>query len=171
MENEKKKKFTIQKMCMTAVFMALTCMATAFIQIPIPLGYAHLGDCIILIAAYLCGPVAGALAGGIGSAMADVITGFAIWALPTLLIKTIMPVIAYLLFRKMKITIGAVASLLFMVVGYVGFGCILYGGVAAGLSSAPGLLLKAVVNFAIFRIVALGVKKAGLKEAVGKLLG
>lgn len=64
MENEKKKKFTIQKMCMTAVFMALTCMATAFIQIPIPLGYAHLGDCIILIAAYLCGPVAGALAGG-----------------------------------------------------------------------------------------------------------
>lgn len=111
MENEKKKKFTIQKMCMTAVFMALTCMATAFIQIPIPLGYAHLGDCIILIAAYLCGPVAGALAGGIGSAMADVITGFAIWALPTLLIKTIMPIIAYLLFRKMKITIGAAVSL------------------------------------------------------------
>ena len=53
--------------CMTAVCMALTCIATMLIQIPIPLGYAHLGDSVILITAYLFGPVVGALAGGIGS--------------------------------------------------------------------------------------------------------
>ena len=46
------------------------------IQIPIPLGYAHLGDSVILITAYLFGPVVGALAGGIGSAMADILTGY-----------------------------------------------------------------------------------------------
>ena len=55
--------------------MALTCIATMLIQIPIPLGYAHLGDSVILITAYLFGPVVGALAGGIGSAMADILTG------------------------------------------------------------------------------------------------
>ena len=60
--------------CMTAVCMALTCIATMLIQIPIPLGYAHLGDSVILITAYLFGPVVGALAGGIGSAMADILT-------------------------------------------------------------------------------------------------
>ena len=80
--------------CMTAVCMALTCIATMLIQIPIPLGYAHLGDSVILITAYLFGPVVGALAGGIGSAMADILTGYPVWAVPTLLIKTIMPLIA-----------------------------------------------------------------------------
>lgn len=165
------KKLTVQKMCVAAVFMALTCMATAFIQIPIPLGYAHLGDCIILIATYLCGPMVGVFAGGIGSAMADVITGFAIWAIPTFIIKTIMPIVAYYLFKHRKITIGAIASLLFMVVGYVVAGCFLYGSVATGLTQTPGLLLKSVVNFAVFRFVAFGAKKSGLKAYVTKFLG
>lgn len=79
--------------------MALTCIATMLIQIPIPLGYAHLGDSVILITAYLFGPVVGALAGGIGSAMADILTGYPVWAVPTLLIKTIMPLIACYIFR------------------------------------------------------------------------
>ena len=174
MENEKKttnKKLSIQKLCLAAVFMALTCMATAYIQIPIPLGYAHLGDCIILIATYICGPLVGVLAGGIGSAMADIITGFAIWALPTFIIKTIMPIIAYYLFKKKQITIGAVASLLLMVLGYVIAGCILYGSVATGLTQTPGLLLKSLVNFVIFRVVALGAKKSGLKAYVAKFIG
>ena len=33
---------TVTQMCVTAVFMALTCVATMVVQIPIPLGYAHL---------------------------------------------------------------------------------------------------------------------------------
>ena len=62
----------VAQMCVTAVLMALTCVATMVVQIPIPLGYAHLGDSVILISAYFFGPVVGALAGGIGSAMADI---------------------------------------------------------------------------------------------------
>ena len=60
---------------MTAVCMALTCIATMLIQIPIPLGYAHLGDSVILITAYLFGPVVGALAGGIATPMENIMTG------------------------------------------------------------------------------------------------
>ena len=67
----------VAQMCVTAVLMALTCVATMVVQIPIPLGYAHLGDSVILISAYFFGPVVGALAGGIGSAMADILTGYA----------------------------------------------------------------------------------------------
>ncbi len=43
---------TVTQMCITAVFMALTCVATMVVQIPIPLGYAHLGDSVILICAF-----------------------------------------------------------------------------------------------------------------------
>ena len=122
---------TVTQMCITAVFMALTCVATMVVQIPIPLGYAHLGDSVILICAFFFGPVVGALAGGIGSAMADILTGFAVWAVPTLIIKTIMPIIACAIFGNMKSKfdrckvisvkgiVGAVVTLLFMTLGWL----------------------------------------------------
>ena len=127
-----------------------------------------LGDSVILISAYFFGPVVGALAGGIGSAMADILTGYAIWALPTLLIKTIMPVIACTFFKNnvqrckvfsIRGIAGAVVTLLFMTAGYVFFGGILYGSAAAGIASAPGLLLKSVVNLAVYLFVAFGISK------------
>ena len=158
--------------CMTAVCMALTCIATMLIQIPIPLGYAHLGDSVILITAYLFGPVVGALAGGIGSAMADILTGYPVWAVPTLLIKTIMPLIACYIFQNkvsrkpvisVRVLVGAVVTLLFMTAGYVFFGGILYGSWALGLASAPGLLLKSVVNLIVFIVVGTGLSK-GVKN-------
>lgn len=160
---------SITQFCIAAVFMGLTCIATMLIQIPIPLGYAHLGDSVILISAYFFGPLVGALAGGIGSALADLLTGFPIWALPTLLIKTLMPLIACGFFSHKKtgsnifsvsVLLGAVVTLLFMAAGYVVFGAFLYGGWAAGAASAPGLLLKAFVNLAVFLFLGTGLSKA-----------
>lgn len=164
---------SVTQFCITAVFMALTCIATMLIQIPIPLGYAHLGDSVILICAYFFGPVVGALAGGIGSALADLLTGFPVWALPTLLIKTLMPLIACWFFSgknyfrnntstkifSVRVLVGAVVTLLFMAAGYVVFGAFLYGGWAAGIASAPGLLLKAAVNLAVFLFLGTGLSK------------
>jgi uncharacterized membrane protein len=153
---------SMTQFCMTAVFMALTALATMLIQIPIPLGYAHLGDSVILLSAYLLGPVAGALSGGIGSALADILTGYPVWAVPTLLIKSIMPVIACFIFRQgaarrkvlsVRVILGAVVTLLFMTAGYVVFGGIIYGSFQLGLASAPGLLIKSVVNLAVFLAV------------------
>ena len=75
--------FTTKNLCLTALFTAIVCIATFIIQIPIPLGYAHLGDCMILLSTHLLGAVGGMISGGIGSALADIISGFPIWALPT----------------------------------------------------------------------------------------
>ena len=155
-----KKKFTIKQLCITAICMALTCLATMLIQIPIPLGYAHLRDSLILITSFFFGPVVGCLAGGIGSMMADILTGFPIWAIPTLIIKSIMP----LIFIKFQKYCGSVLSLLFMVAGYTIFGCIIAGNVAAGLASAPGLLLKAAVNFVVYLVLTKALTSAGLKR-------
>lgn len=153
MNTQAKPKIPVLQLCLTAVFMALICVATMVIQIPIPLGYAHLGDCMILLATYLLGPVAGMLASGIGSAMADILTGYAIWAIPTFIIKAIMPFIAFYFFRKKSKSspyIGAVACLLFMILGYVVAGCILYSSIPTGVAQFPGLALKSVVNFIAF---------------------
>ncbi len=70
------KKNTAKNVTVNALSIALVCIATMAIQIPIPLGYMHLGNTCILLVAALFGPVTGLLAGGIGSALADMLTGY-----------------------------------------------------------------------------------------------
>ena len=94
------KKEQIIKLCVTGMFTALICVATMIIQIPAPLvGVLNLGDCFILIAAWILGPWYGFAAGGIGSALADLLTGYAEYIPATLIIKGLMAVAAALLVR------------------------------------------------------------------------
>ena len=61
----------------TALMAALACVATMVIRVPSPTGgYMNLGDTVVLLGAFLLGPWYGALAGGIGSALADVLSGY-----------------------------------------------------------------------------------------------
>ena len=57
------------KLILAALFAALTCVATSVIHVPIPAtnGYINLGDGMVLLGAFLLGPVYGAAAGGLGS--------------------------------------------------------------------------------------------------------
>lgn len=71
----------IKKMVLTALLAALTCVATMIIQIPSPMnGYVNLGDCFVLLSGWLLGPWLGFAAGGIGSMLADIFTGYAHYA-------------------------------------------------------------------------------------------
>ncbi|WP_252187500.1 ECF transporter S component [Anaeromonas gelatinilytica] len=74
------------------LLIALVVVATIVIPIPVPFteGYIHAGDSIIFISGILFGWRFGLVAGGIGSAMADLILGYNHWILPTLIIKGIM---------------------------------------------------------------------------------
>lgn len=145
-------------LCLTSVMAALVCIMTMVIQIPIPLGYAHLGDAFILLTVLFVGKRSGFWAGGIGSALADLLTGYAYWAIPTFIIKSLMALLAgKIAYRKdetctlfsVRTGIACVLSMVWMVVGYTVAGMFLYGSVAAGLSSAPGLAVKAVLNLVV----------------------
>ena len=53
---------------MTALLAAVACVATLVIRLPSPTGgYLNPGDAVVLLSAYLLGPVYGAVASGIGS--------------------------------------------------------------------------------------------------------
>lgn len=94
------KREQIIKLCITGMFTALICMATMVIQIPAPIaGVLNLGDCFVLIAAWILGPWYGFAAGGIGSALADLLTGYAQYIPGTLIIKGLMAVVAALIVR------------------------------------------------------------------------
>ena len=165
METNTRKK-TLQ-LSIFALYMAIICIVTMFTKIPIPLGYAHIGDSIILTFALFYGGKKGFIVGGIGSAMSDLLSGFPQWIIPTFIIKGIMAVIMAIIARKkdgsyqiisIRTFIGAVVSMLFMVCGYVCAG-IFMEGFAAGIASAPGLLIKSVVNIIAFYIIAIVLDK------------
>ncbi len=87
-----------------AVFIALVYVATAIISFTIPVsgGYIHFGDSIVLLSAMLLGPVYGAVAAGVGSALADFAGGFHTFIIPTLIIKGTMAFLIGLAYRKVN---------------------------------------------------------------------
>lgn len=88
MENQK-----LAKLAYGGMFAAAIAVATMFFKVPIIVGYIHLGDGLIFLAAAVLGPFA-ALAAGIGSAIADLMAGYFIYIPVTFVIKAIMAFIA-----------------------------------------------------------------------------
>ena len=77
-------------LCYAAVLTALVFVLTFVPKIPIPLGYAHLGDAIIFASVLFSTRRQAALAASVGSALSDFIGGFPLWIIPTLIIKYVM---------------------------------------------------------------------------------
>ena len=100
--NKKNTKDRLLRICVAAMFTALICVATMIIQIPSPLnGFVNFGDCFILIAAWVLGPWYGFAAGGIGSALADLFSGYMHYVPGTFVIKGLIAVAAALICRAL----------------------------------------------------------------------
>lgn len=82
-----KTKTDVKLIAITAMFAALVTVATAFIKIPSMFGYAHPGDSMIYLAASILPGPYGIIASSLGGALADLISGYPQWILPTAIIK------------------------------------------------------------------------------------
>ena len=121
---------------MAALLAALACVATMIIKIPSPLkGYINLGDCMVLAAGWLLSPVWGFLAAGLGSALADILSGYVIYGPATFLIKGVMALVAFYGYKLLHNKLGNLASRIIsgigaeivMIIGYFLFAGALYG--------------------------------------------
>lgn len=119
-----------KKIIFTALFAALTCVATMIIKLPTPtMGYIHPGDAVVLLSGLLLGPVYGGLAAGIGSMFADLFSGYLAYAPATFIIKCFTAVIAYCIAKQLKkifsdlptVILAEIVGESFMVVGYFVF--------------------------------------------------
>ena len=129
-------KTNTQKIVTASMLAALCCVATMIIKIPSPLkGYINLGDCIVLLSGWLLSPAYGFAAAGFGSALADVFSGYIVYAPATFVIKGVMAIIAHFCFKGMHNKIGNTPSKIIggilaeieMVLGYFVFEGFLYG--------------------------------------------
>ena len=84
-----------KKLVLSAVMICLIVVTTILFKIPIPFanGYVHLGDAMVFLSVLILGVKYGVIASAIGSALGDVMGGFAIWAPWTLVIKGLMALI------------------------------------------------------------------------------
>ena len=136
-----------KKLAFTALFATLCCVATLIVSVPLPNGYFNTGDVFVLLSGWCLGPIYGAAAAAVGSALADVWSGFALYAPATFFIKGLNAALAWFvafcvkkLFKKQSLDFipriaGAIAGETVMVIGYFLFEAILYGfaGAAASL--------------------------------------
>ena len=154
-------KETTKKIVFAALLAALTCVATMIIKVPSPLkGYLNLGDCVVLLSGWLLSPMYGFLAAGIGSALADLFSGYVTYAPATFVIKGLMAIIAYygfkLLHKKLgnlpsRVISGSVSEVV-MILGYFVFEGFLYGFVpsivnipANAVQGVAGLVLGIIL--------------------------
>lgn len=101
-----------------ALLAAFTCIATMVIQIPTPtLGYIHPGDSLVILSGVILGPVLGGISAGLGSMLADILSGYAIYAIPTLVIKAVCAAIAGIVFRKLRQLLQGKSYLIFAIAG------------------------------------------------------
>ena len=159
--------WTAREITLTAVMTAAVFLATFLPKIPIPLGYAHLGDAVIFLSLCLAGRREAIIAACLGSMLADFMGGFALWMGPTLIIKWLMALTfaeianfkAGNFLTSPRTFIALIAACIVMAAGYTIFGAILYDNLLAGLSSAPGLLAEGAVNILAFYALIKPLKK------------
>lgn len=152
---------TTQRIVMAALLAALTCVATMIIKIPSPLkGYLNLGDCVVLLAGWMLSPTYGFLAAGLGSALADIFSGYVTYAPATFVIKGLMALIAFYGFKLLHSKLGNISSRIIsgtvaevvMVAGYFIFEGFLYG-FGPSLVNIPANVIQGIAGLIIGTIL------------------
>ena len=150
-------KTTTKKIVMSALLAALTCVATMLIRLPSPLGgYINLGDAIVLVCAFLLPQGYMFMSAAVGSALADVFSGYIVYAPATFIIKGLMTIIAFGIYiglsKKTKPLIaqiiGAAAAEIWMTAGYLIFESFIYGFVPS-LVNVPANAVQGVAGIVI----------------------
>ncbi len=130
---------------------ALVFLGTRFLMMPVPgAGYIHLGDTFMLLSGLLLGGPLGGLASGLGAMLSDLSSGYAIYALPTFIIKFLQALFVAFAYNKLTkdnvknnekprklytFFFVSMCSGIIMLVGYGAFGWFLngFGGMVSTL--------------------------------------
>lgn len=161
-------------MVINALFIALTFVATMFINIRLPLmgngGLIHLGNVPLFLGAIIYGKKTGAIAGAFGMGLFDLISGWVAWAPFTFIVVGTMGYVTGLISEKLKVrpiianSVAVFAALLIKIVGYYFAEVILYHNWIVPLGSIPGNVMQVVAAAIIVLPFAGRLKKIALKS-------
>ncbi len=172
--NNSKLNNNIKFITITAVFIALTYVFTALVNIRLPIaangGLVHLGNVPLFIGAIIFGKKTGAIAGGVGMGLFDLLSGWTAWAPFTFIIVALMGFAVGAITEKHHgIGFDALAigvACIIKVVGYYIAEVILFGNWLAPVTSIPGNLVQIGVAAVIVLIVVEKLRAVALKTAI-----
>jgi uncharacterized membrane protein len=151
------------QLSLVTIMTALVTVGTLILRIPNPMGgYFNVGDVMIFVSALTFGPFVGGFAGGVGSAIADMI-GFPLFVIPTLIIKGLEGFIAGLVTDKkgvLRDVLAVVVAGSEMIIGY--FLVELYPldwGLGGALAEVPGNVAQIVIGGIIGIPIALVLRR------------
>ena len=168
-----------RELAAAAIFAAVTFAVTRYTVIPIPAtkGYFNLGEVAIYVAAIAFGPVVGAVAGAVGSALADVAAAAPQFALFTFVIKGIE---GFIVGRLAGSTTAAnlratISGGVWMVLGYflaetlfarfLGIAPTSAAAVGAALAELPFNIVQVVAGVVVAALVAVRLRGVAREQA------
>ncbi len=178
MTSQKEPIQTATQLAVAVVFAALVCVATLVFVVSVPAtgGYFNVGETIIYVAALVFGPIAGAFAGGVGAAIADMLVAPQ-FAPGTLAIKGLEGAIVGLLNKKVlksisrqtwtvfTVILGTVVGILLAATGsyYLSGEMQLYLGFPAPLTPTLSIFVPAELWYVLGSLVVLLIALMGMK--------
>lgn len=160
----------VLNMVYAAVFAAMIFALTRFIQIPVPggAGYLHFGDAMIYIVASTLGGPWALLASALGATLADLSSGFAVYAPISAIVKVLIALPFVLVNKKSEkiltpLTIClTIPSGVITVLGYF-LGDLIVNR-AYAVADIPMNIVQAVASAIIFVVISAAFDAAKLKK-------
>ena len=156
-------------MCIAGIFTAIVFVFTAYLHIPSHTGYTHVGDGFIYLAACMLPLPYAMFVGAGGALLADCLTGYAIWAPGSIIIKTV----AVLFFSRKSARIISIRNLLALIPawavcigGYYLYEALITGNFVAPLSGIPGYITQSVLSSILFVVAGLAMDKLNAKNTL-----
>jgi len=158
--------YKTQKLIKAAIFSAIICVATLIIQVPSPLkGNINLGDAAVLLAGLYLSCGYGFMSAAIGSALADVISGYILYAPATFFIKGAMAILMNVLFKLtskklnkfIAIILSGLCAEILMIAGYFIFEGFIYG-FGTALLNIPFNAIQAGASLAAATVIGCQLK-------------
>jgi len=153
------------KIASLAILIAVTTVFTYIIRIPIAptRGYINFGDVAIFFTAITFGPVTAFLAGGLGTALADLFAGYAQWAPITFFAHGLQGLVIGLIIGKKinfpRLILSFLAATCIMAGIYFLTAGLMYG-FGPALAEIPGNILQNAAGIAVGVPLAAAVKRA-----------
>ena len=157
----------IRFMTLSGALCALVFVLTAYLHVPVHTGYAHMGDGLIYVAACILPLPYGIFVGGVGALLADALTGYAIWAPGSLIIKSL----TVLVFSRKCERILSVRNLLALIPawilcvgGYYVYEGIITGNFVAPAAGVVGNLIQCAFSTVLFAVIATVLDRLKIKN-------
>lgn len=157
----------IRLMCITGVFVALVFVVTAYLHIPTNNGYIHIGDGFIYLAASLLPWPYAVFVGAGGALLADVLTGFAVWAPGSVVIKAVTALLFSSKGKRIITLRNALALLPATVIcagGYYLYEALIYSNFISPLAGIPANLTQSVASAVLFVVTGLVIDRTNVRQ-------